>query len=180
MPSASVERSAVTASADYRLSPTTTFGGSVGAGTGGLITVGSRRFAVQPGWEATVSYSRQLLDGRGGRPFMLLGITGGASGARTRDEGYPGATAGIYAFDLRGGLTLGKTFWNRISPYAAARVFGGPVFWSYGGSSVLGGDQYHFQLGLGVVAALGRGFDVFVEGIGAGERALTLGVGKTL
>jgi hypothetical protein len=179
-----VERSAVTASADYRLSPTTTFGGGVGAGTGGLITVGARRFQVQPGWEVTLSYSRQLLDGRGGRPFLILGISGGASGARTRDEGYvsttEGATAGLYAFDVRGGLTIGKTFWNRISPYAAARVFGGPVFWSYGGSSVLGGDQYHFQMGIGLVAALGRGFDAFVEGIGAGERALTLGVGKTL
>ena len=175
----SIERSAVSASVDYRLSPTTTFGGGVGAGVQGLITVGARRFRVQPGWEATLSYSRQLLDGRGGKPFMVLGISGGGSGASTREEGYV-TTAGLYAFDVRAGLTFGKTFWNRISPYAAARVFGGPVFWSYGAQAVLGGDQYHFQMGIGVVGALERGFDAFVEGIGAGERALTLGVGKTL
>ncbi len=176
-----MERAAVTASADYLISPTTTIGGGLGAGLGGLIKVGAQRFKVQPGWEVTFAYSRRLLDGRGGRPFMLLSIAGGGSGATTRQEGYATAgTAGLYAFDVRGGLTVGKTFFNTISPYGTARLFGGPVFWSYGGKSVLGGDQYHFQVGLGLVTALKRGFDVFVEGIGAGERALTLGVGKTL
>lgn len=169
----------MTASADYLVSPTSTVGAGLGAGLGGLIKVGAQRFKVQPGFEVTFSYSRRILDGRHGMPFMLFSVAGGGSGATTRQEGAT-ATAGLYAFDVRGGLTVGKTFWNTLSPYAAARVFGGPVFWSYGGKSVLGGDQYHFQVGLGMVTALKRGFDVFVEGIGAGERALTLGVGKTL
>jgi hypothetical protein len=175
----SVERSAVTASVDYLFSPTTTLGGGLGAGLGGLMKVGAQRFAVQPGWEFTFSYSRRLLDGRGGRPFMLLGLSGGGSGATTREEGYTSSN-GLYAFDIRGGLTVGKTFWNTLSPYGVVRLFGGPVFWSYGGKSVLASDQYHFQTGIGMVTGLKRGFDVFVEGIGAGERALTLGVGKTL
>ncbi len=66
----------MTASVDYRLSSQTSIGGGAGAGLGGLITVGARRFRVLPGWEVTGSYSRQLLDGRGKRPFLILGHLG--------------------------------------------------------------------------------------------------------
>jgi hypothetical protein len=180
-----VERHAVTASVDYRLSPTSTIGGGIGAGLGGLMTVGVRRFVVLPGWEFTFSYSRRLLDGRGKAPFLVFGISGGGSGASTREQvhaGYgpvPSGTEGLYAFDVRAALTVGKTFWNTLSPYAAVRAFGGPVFWSYDGKSLLGTDQYHVQVGGGLVTALPRGFDVFVEGVPLGERAVTLGAGKT-
>jgi hypothetical protein len=173
----------VTAGVDYRLSPETTLGGGAGAGLGGLITVGAQRFLVQPGWLVTLSYSRRLLDGRGGKPFVVLGISGGGSGAGTREEGLPAsatpAGAGLYAFDIRGGITVGKTFWSTISPYTTVRLFGGPVFWGYGGKAVLASDEYHFQAGLGMVTALRRGFDVFAEVIPAGERAVTLGAGKS-
>jgi hypothetical protein len=180
-----VERHAVTASVDYRVSPTTTIGGGIGAGLGGLMTVGLRRFQVLPGWELTLSYSRRLLDGRGKAPFLILGIAGGGSGASTREEAYAGnvpvssGTQGLYAFDIRAGLTVGKTFWDTLSPYAVVRAFGGPVFWSYDGKSLLGTDEYHVQVGGGLVTSLARGFDVFVEGVPLGERAITLGAGKT-
>ncbi len=190
LPNVTTERHAVTASVDYRYSPTTTLGGGVGAGLGGLMSWSSgptsHRYLVLPGWELSFSYSRQLLDGRGKRPFLILGLWGGASGAATRPEVSSGASSGptpgssfLYAFDIRGGLTFGKTFWNAVSPYAVARIFGGPVLWSYAGATNLGSDRYHFQTGVGVVGGLPRGLDVFVEGIGAGERALTLGGGKT-
>ncbi len=172
----------MTVSADYRLSPTTTVGGGVGVGLGGLITMGAQRFRVLPGWELTGSYSRRLLDGRGKLPFLVLGISGGASGATTRQEVYgvpaPGTT-GFYAFDVRAGLTVGKTFWNTLSPYAVFRAFGGPVLWGQGGKTQLEGDLYHVQLGAGLVTVLPRAFDVFVEGVPLGERALTMGLGKT-
>jgi hypothetical protein len=173
----------VTASVDYRFSAESTFGGGVGAGLGGLLTLGERRFLVLPGWEFTLSYSRRLLDGRGKKPFLLLGVSGGGSGAMTREEVYRGPAPeahALYAFDVRAGLTVGKTFWNTLSPYAVARAFGGPVFWSYDKKSIFAGDNYHVQLGGGVVTSLPRGFDVFVEGIPLGERALTLGLGKSL
>jgi len=178
-----IERSAVTASFDYRLSPTTTLGAGAGVGMGGLITVGAQRFRVLPGWEVTGAYSRRLLDGRGKLPFLVLGIAGGASGGATREEVYGGpapGTAGLYTFDIRGGLTVGKTFWSTLSPYAVFRAFGGPVIWNYAGKTVLAGDRYHVQLGAGLVTALPRAFDVFVEGVPLGERALTMGLGKTL
>jgi hypothetical protein len=178
---------------DYRLSPGNTLGGAVGAGLGGVITVtppqtgalpsAAQRFLVLPGWELTVTYSRRILDGHGCWPFMVLGISGSASGASTREETLASVvapTSSLYAFDVRAGLVVGKTFWRTLSPYAAVRGFGGPVLWDYGGTSVMGSDRYHFQVGGGLVTALTHGFDVFVEGIPLGERAVTLGVGKTL
>lgn len=175
----------MTASADYRISPTSTIAGGLGAGIGGLMTVGLRRFRVQPGWEATLSYSYRLLDGRGKLPFLMLGASGGGSGASTREEVHagtapvPSGTQAFYAFDVRASVTVGKTFWNTLSPYAVGRAFGGPVLWSYDGKSLVGTDQYHFQVGAGLVTALAQGFDVFVEGVPLGERAVTLGAGKT-
>jgi hypothetical protein len=177
----------VTASADYRLSPETTFGGGVGAGLGGVIGVETRagalptRYLVLPGWEATLSYSRRLLDGRGKAPFLVLGLSGGGSGAWTRKEVLSGPTpetSTLYAFDVRAGLIVGKTFWNTLSPYAVLRAFGGPILWGYNGQTVFGTDLYHVQLGAGLVTVLPHRFDVFVEGVPLGERAVTLGVGK--
>jgi hypothetical protein len=45
---------------------------------------------------------------------------------------------------------------------------------------VTGTDRYHYQVGGGLVTALPGGFDMFVEGVPLGERAITLGVGKAL
>jgi hypothetical protein len=184
----SIERLAVTASVDYRLSPESTFGGGAGAGLGGVISVETKagatpqRFLVLPGWELTFSYSRRLLDGRGKAPFVVLGFSGGGSGAWTRREVLAGptpTTSSLYAFDFRASVVVGKTFWSTLSPYAVFRAFGGPVLWGYGGQTVFATDLYHLQLGAGMVTILPRGFDVFVEGIPLGERAVTLGVGKT-
>jgi hypothetical protein len=107
-------------------------------------------------------------------------VSGGGSGARTREEVFvgPAASAGLYAFDVRVGLTVGKTFFDTLSPYATLRAFGGPILWGYEGKTVLAGDLYHVQFGGGLVTALPRGFDVFVEGIPLGERAVVLGAGK--
>jgi len=181
----SIQREAVTASVDYRLSPASTLAVGLGAGLGGFISVnppspGPARFAILPGYEITLSYSRRLLDGRGNLPYVLLGVSGGASGASTQLEGETTApSVPFYAFDVRASVIVGKTFWNALSPYAVVRGFGGPIVWTYEGSGVIGSDRYHFQLGGGLVTVLPKGVDVFVEGVPLGERAVTLGAGKT-
>ncbi len=143
----------------------------------------ARRFDITPGWLISGSWSRRLLDGTGSKPFVLVSVSLGVSGAWTREEvpaGVPAPDlAPFYAIDLRAGLTVGKTFFNTLSPYGAARVYGGPVIWKYDGSTTTGGDRYHFQLAVGLVTALPKGFDLYAEVAPGGERGVTVGGGKS-
>lgn len=129
----SIERRAVSASIDYRLSAVSTLSVGVGAGLGGRLVLRDTRYEILPGWIVSGAYSRRLLDGSGSWPFLLLGISGGGSGASTQELVFgkraAPASVSFYAFDIRVGLTVGKTFWNVLSPYAAVRAFGGPVIW---------------------------------------------------
>lgn len=175
---AAMVRTAVSVSFDYRLNATTTLSFGAGAGRGGSLEAGGSHYAIAPGWLATASYARRLVDGSGSLPFVILGLSFGASGASTRPSATPEAeSALLYAFDFRGGLTVGKTFFKILSPYAAARLFGGPVLWRFRGEIALGTDVNHYQLAAGLVTALPRGVDVFVEGAPLGERSVSLGGG---
>lgn len=81
-----------------------------------------------------------------------------------------------WAFDLRGGVTAGKTFAGRWVPYVSARGFGGPVFWRHAGDRVVGGDRYHVTLGAGLIMRLPRSVDVTLEAMPLGEHSAALGV----
>ena len=85
----------------------------------------------------------------------------------------------FYAVDLRVRLTVGKTFFDTLSPYAAVAAFGGPVFWNYRGSVTLGTDRNHYAIALGAVVSLPRGLDTFAEVAPLGERGVTIGGGKS-
>jgi hypothetical protein len=157
-----------------------TVGGGAGAGVGGLIVSRDARYKVTPGWLVTGTWSRRLADGTGKKPFLLIGVAFGASGATTRRElAMTEESASLYALDIRAALTVGKTFWSTLSPYASVRAFGGPVFWSHAGKSIVGSDTHHYQVALGMAMALPRGFDLFVDGAPLGERALAIGAGKS-
>ncbi len=67
-----------------------------------------------------------------GSPFVLLTSMASYSAAKTQLDG-TNERALYEAFDLRLGTIVGATLWDTIRPYAAARVFGGPVFWRYDG-----------------------------------------------
>lgn len=180
-PALGIERRAVSASLEYRLTDEMTVGGGAGVGLGGVFAEGSERYEVLPGWLLLATWSRRLLDGRGNKPFLLLGAAFAASGASTRPETravVAPPTAGLYAIDLRAALTVGKTFFQTISPYASVRAFGGPVFWRYQGKGVIGGDTRHYQIALGLAVSLPQGVDAFVDGAPLGEQAMTLGLGK--
>ena len=183
MQSGYIERRAVSAALDLQLGEANTISLGGGAGVGGLLYLGEARHVISPGWLATAAYSRRLLDGQGAWPFLLLGVSLGGSGASTRAE-MPvtlaltkPVTASLFAFDLRASVTIGKTLFRIMSPYASARVFGGPVIWSTGQTTINGTDQRHFQLAAGLMTTLPRGFDLYVEGAPLGERAVTLGGG---
>jgi hypothetical protein len=83
----------------------------------------------------------------------------------------------LTAIDARIGVAFGKTLWRTLGPYVAARAFGGPVSWKFRGEDTTGTDDYHVQLGAGLVATTPVGLDVFAEIVPLGERAVTAGAG---
>ena len=131
-----------------------------------------------PGWAAAAACSWRVVDGAASKPLVLLSLTLGASGASTR-ELHRDETELYTAIDVRAGAVVGKTLFDALTPYLGARVFGGPIFWTFRGEDVLGTDQYHFQVAFGLAAALPGGIDVFAEGAPLGERAASLGAGAT-
>jgi hypothetical protein len=62
-----------------------------------------------------------------------------------------------------------------LGAYATVRAFGGPAYWAYGGSSQLGTDTHHYQVGAGGTLLIARRVDLFVEGVPLGEQALAVG-----
>ncbi len=145
--------------------------GAGGIADGSLDTDESH--AMGPGWLFFGAYAHRLVDEKGAWPFVLGSISAGASAARTASP--RGESARFTAYDVRGGLTLGKTF-GPVTPYVAGRIFGGPVLWTQRGQALTGNDKFHYQPALGVVLALAP-IDVSVEWAFAGERALTAGAG---
>jgi hypothetical protein len=183
----SISRRAAMAAFQYRLRPELSLQVGAGMGHGGSLVIDGGlgpedatavpvRHEMLPGWVATLSGSWRVLDGAASRPLLLLTMTVGASGARTREEGTAESVA-YTALDARLGVMVGKTLFDRITPYAALRAFGGPIFWQFRGEDRTGTDRYHYQVGLGLSASLPAQLDVFVEGVPLGERALVLGAG---
>ena len=82
------------------------------------------------------------------RPFVSLSASLGT--ALLRAEADDGRTHTWSAWDARVGGIVGKTLFDVLVPYAAVRVFGGPVFWR----GEVGGDRYHVTAGLGLMVRL--------------------------
>jgi hypothetical protein len=145
---------------------------SAGAALGGKLTLPDGSHEFSPGPVFGIGASWRVVDGR---PFVLLTslLSFTSSTTRTNDAGSP---IGYNAFDLRLGGIVGTTFWNRFSPYALVRAFGGPVYWRYEGTAVTGTDTHHYQVGVGFALAITRRFDLFVEGVPLGEQAVSAGV----
>lgn len=93
--------------------------------------------------------------------------------ATTTQVGLDASTNTRYlAFDLRLGAAVGVTLFERFRPYALARIFGGPIFWSYRGESLTGTNIYKYQFGGGASVSIANGVSVFAEGVFPGKQAL--------
>ena len=165
-------RGAVLASASYLPTPRLSLQAGAGTTLGGDLTMPGGRFIFLPGVAAAIGASWRVVDAH---PFVVLSSVLSFSAATTKHEGPDESRTGYEAFDLRGGAVVGTTFFNVLSPYATARVFGGPVFWRYQGAAVTGTDVSHFQIGGGFALLVARRVDVFAEGIPLGERAVSAG-----
>jgi len=166
----SVEQLAATATvgnfASPRLGWSATAGGVVAGRIEGRDVTGGATVAGTLSWLPV--YERAV------RPFVAVTATLGSSYVRARADDEMQHT--WWAFDLRGGVTVGKTFAGRWVPYVSARSFGGPVFWHHAGAGVTGSDRYHVTLGAGLIVRLPRSMDVTLEAMPLGEQSAALGV----
>lgn len=178
------EKASVLYGSDFVLSPRVLL--SIGAGGVffGRLTLPpklgrGRDRSLAPGWIASVAATFRVVDDQGPVPYVLLTASAGAMHAATREHPteLPGVRGAYTGVDLRFGVTIGKTFADVVSPYIAARVFGGPVIWSEAGEARLGSDLYHFQPAFGLSLILPQGLDVFAEGQPWFERGFVVGIG---
>ena len=170
--SAVERRRSLSAALERRIGDDWTVQASAGASLGGDLTVNDARYDFAPGWAASLGASYRILDGSGIEPFLVAAITAAVGSAKTT-RGDEQAT--FTALDARLSLVVGKVFWNSLAPYAVARVFGGPVFWSLQGDSLTASDKYHVQLGLGLLATAGGRTGAYFEIVPLGERAVSFG-----
>lgn len=160
------EQFAAVAAFEKRLSRRWTLSASAGGVFSGQLVSSDRVDRLGPGGVVSVGASWTWLEQQGARPFVMLSGSLALSAVQT--------TPTLYAAgDARLGVAAGYTLWDRVTPYATARVFGGPVFWNH----QTGTDAYHVQLGAGLVVGLPAGFDLSAELVPLGEQRLTAALG---
>jgi hypothetical protein len=169
---AALRRRAVTLGLERRLGEAWAIQLTGGLSLGGDVTVGDERYELTPGWLVALSGSYRVVDGYGYAPFVLLGLTASASsvGAERGDD-----EAMFTATDVRVSAAVGKLFWQTIAPFVVVNAFGGPVFWERGGEEITGSDDYHYQLGGGLLVTAQGSWNAFAEVVPLGERALRVG-----
>ena len=119
---------------------------------------------LDPGFVASATGSWLALPETAGRPFILVA---GTASVLTAPH--------LTAVDFRASAVVGKTIFDRLTLYAAGRVFGGPV--SFDPETATGSDTHHYAVGAGASLRLPKAFDVFVEGSPLGEQSLNVGAG---
>lgn len=145
--------------------------------TGGELK-GAETATLDAGWSAGVQLSRRWTVR--GWPALYLGASVALAASRTtaRYES-KGPAHNLVAADVRFGGVAGWTFFATVTPYVAARLFGGPVSWKTtpGGAAQMGTDRYHVQLAGGLSANLPAGFYLSAEWAPLGELGLSSELG---
>lgn len=172
---ADLTRHAVFAGAELPLARRLSSTVGAGAVVAGTLERNAQRFELAPGQTGFASIGWRAIDAATDGPWPFLQLTATLSASRTYAAG-----SSFTAFDLRAAAIAGRTIENVFTPYVVARAFGGPISWRIGGADVTGTDLYKYQLGGGFSLALpSRVLDVFVEGVGLGERGIAAGIGNT-
>ena len=129
---------------------------------------------VKPGGVISVGFEYLQSLGEGYRPTMDYSVFISASSTKTENPTDQSDT-NYFSSDLRVG---GRASWNinnKIFPYCAVRVFGGPVNWELNEVDVTGTDIHHYQVALGTAVQF-ESLGVFIEWAGRGEQALSFGL----
>src|SRR5262249_31793125 len=139
---------------------------------GSIEPDGAARGDVGGGGSISVGWSWLPLYETETRPFVQVAASLGASTTTAVSD--DSERHRLSAGDLRVGVLTGKTFFDRLTAYAAVRGFFGPVRWQLGGEAVNGGDAHHFAVGLGAIWRLPARFDVFAEAMALGEQSVSV------
>ncbi len=146
---ASTERHAVMASFEHPMRGHWTL--EIGAGSLLAGTLAGTTFT--PGVLAGFSLSHLVIQPHGyAQPFLLLSFAFAGVWAKAGGFDYVALDGSIAAAS---GVSL-KLGPHAITPFLAGRLFGGPVFWTHLGSTVLGTDAYKYSLGPGVAVSIAK------------------------
>lgn len=153
------------------------FAVSLGVIAGGSLDGGLGNYRLSPGFLASASAAYTFLDGTGAWPYVAATFIAGMATAGTQNELNAQDHPQLTALDFRLVGVIGKQLFGFWFPYAGVAVFGGPVYFSPAGRSLVGSDVHHFRLSLGSSFSLPAHLEAFVEVGFLGEQNLLLGVG---
>jgi len=153
------------------------FAVSLGVVAGGSLDGGLGNYRLSPGFMASVSAAYTFLDGTGAWPYVAATFIAGVATTGTQNEANAQDHPQLTALDFRLAGVIGKQFFGFWLPYAGVAVFGGPVYFSPAGQSLVGSDVHHFRLSLGSSFSLPAHLEAFVEVGFLGEQNLLLGLG---
>lgn len=132
---------------------------------------------VKPGGFASIGFNYNAVTGKGYKPSVDLSILLGSAMTETENIEDKSKTDYI-STDVRLGIRSSWNVKNRLFPFAAVHVFGGPIMWEIDGQDVTGTDIYHYHLSVGSALKLGRTVAYF-EWAGLGEQSLKAGLSIT-
>jgi len=144
----------------------------LGAGTllGSTLDPGDGVLDLRTGLVVQAAATWRVLEGYDEEPWITT--TFGFTHLRVSSddgEAYRGT-------DLSLGIAVGRAFGEVVAPYAAVKLFSGPITWRHG-ERVRGNDAEKWQAAVGVVAAVSSGLDLQLEVAPLGARSAVLSVG---
>lgn len=128
---------------------------------------------VKPGGFASIGLDYSTVTGNGYKPYIDLSILLGASMVKTENSDTK-SKADYVSTDLRLGALGSWNVNNVLFPFAAVRVFGGPVLWQIEGKGVTGSDIHHYQFAIGSALHVGPTV-AYIEWAEIGEKSLNAG-----
>lgn len=136
-------------------------------------------YAILPGFLAGLAGEWHALQAP--RDPVSLSLALQLAVAVSRVRAASGDTAPWVALDARLSLTVSRTFWDVLTPYAAVRALGGPILWSNrpasspeggGERDAIGSDPRHVQLAVGLGISPHPAFGLHIEWDYFGERGV--------
>ena len=134
-------------------------------------------YDIEPGGFVAVGLEYHATPGDGVKPFVDMSLFLGSLWTQTVSPDSE-TQASYFAADARLGARAGWTVKDNTFPYAAIRVFGGPVHWEWDGEDVTGTDIHHYQIAVGTAVQLKR-LGIYFEWAGFGEQGMSAGLSTT-